>query len=81
MAAAAWGLFQCSRATVFQPEHLQNVTALHCNFTELDKAEHFNKVDANTVIKPIQRTLGRYCYPKGITTAGGNSCCYAYKDC
>lgn len=42
-AAAAWGLFQCSRETVFQPEHLQNVTALHCNFTELDKAEHFNK--------------------------------------
>jgi len=37
MAAAVWGLFQCSKETMFQPEHLQNAPTLHCNFTELHK--------------------------------------------
>lgn len=65
MAAAAWGLFQCSRETMFQPEHLQNATALHCNFTEPDKAEHFNKVDANSAYKTHPKSTCKILLSQG----------------
>lgn len=62
MAAA---IFQYSTETMFHPEHLQNATALHRNFTELDKAEHFNKVDANSDYKTHPKTSCKILLSQG----------------
>lgn len=69
MTAAAWALFQCSRENMFQPKRLQDATALHCNFTELDKAEHFNKIDANSGYKTHPKST---C--KILLTQGNHNC-------
>lgn len=63
--AAAWGLFQRSRENMFQPKCLQDATALHCNFTKLDKAEHFNKIDANSGYKSHPKSTCKILLSQG----------------
>lgn len=59
----------------------QKATALHCSFTEPDKAKHFIlKQKQIQVIKPIQRSLARNCCSKWNLTPRGKVCCYPYND-